>query len=151
MIFFYFFFFIIQLMIPSEMRYIVQLLVAIIARHLCSNFMLFAFISWREACVYCSSRRKKRTRYYRYYYFSRIKILEFNLFYFFQPKVRWIPGEHRLPGGGFPMPPAAADFCQNLPPPTCFHGPFVIVNRLVEVFQKCNLPEEFQGKILSVL
>ena len=38
-----------------------------------------------------------------------------------------------LPGGGFPLPPAAQELCQILPPPNCFHGPHVVVEKLCEV------------------
>jgi hypothetical protein len=59
--------------------------------------------------------------------------------------VKWIPGEHKVPGGGFPLPPLSAELCQILPPPTSFNGPFVIVDRLIEIFNKMDLPEEFPG------
>ena len=65
---------------------------------------------------------------------------------FLQPKFNWIPGEHRMPGGGFPLPLAAAELCTVLPPPTSYHGPFVITDRLIEVFEKLSLPEEFKGE-----
>merc|ERR550532_3938718 len=32
----------------------------------------------------------------------------------FKPKVNWLPGEFMLPGGGFPLPPAAQELCQIL-------------------------------------
>ena len=32
----------------------------------------------------------------------------------FKPKVAWRPGEFMLPGGSFPLPPAAQDLCQVL-------------------------------------
>ncbi len=56
-------------------------------------------------------------------------------------------GEHRVPGGGFPLPLAAAELCQRLPPPESFNGPFVIVDRLIEVFSKMFLPDEMPGKM----
>ncbi|XP_059095388.1 cleavage stimulation factor subunit 3-like isoform X2 [Tigriopus californicus] len=62
----------------------------------------------------------------------------------FKPKVKWIPGEHRVPGGGFPMPPAAAELCQNLPPPQSFQGPFVVVDRLMELFTHISLPDKLE-------
>lgn len=65
----------------------------------------------------------------------------------FKPKITWIPGEHKLPGGGFPLPPVAAEVCQLLPPPTSFAGPFVIVDRLMEVFRSLNLPDHFPGPV----
>ncbi len=60
----------------------------------------------------------------------------------FKPKMRWIPGEHRMPGGGFPLPPAAEALCLSLPPPVSFNGPFVMLDRLMEEFVRMKLPEE---------
>ena len=60
----------------------------------------------------------------------------------FKPKFKWFAGEHRLPGGGFPIPQAAAELCQSLPPPACFQGPFVVVDRLMESFMSMQLPKE---------
>jgi cleavage stimulation factor subunit 3 len=51
-----------------------------------------------------------------------------------------------MPGGDFPFPPAVADLCQMMPPPNAFHGPFVIVDRLMEVFAKVQLPDQFYGR-----
>ena len=61
----------------------------------------------------------------------------------FKPKFKWIVGEHRLPGGGFPLPPAAEVLCQSIPPPDSFQGPFVIVDRLMESFINMRLPNEY--------
>lgn len=44
------------------------------------------------------------------------------------------------------MPPAAAELCQILPPPECFNGPFVVTERLCEIFNKVHLPDEFHGE-----
>jgi hypothetical protein len=74
-----------------------------------------------------------------------IPMLFFNSIVLFQPKVKWIPGEHKVPGGGFPMPPVASELCQILPPPASFNGPFVIVDKLMDVFNKTEFPEEFPG------
>jgi cleavage stimulation factor subunit 3 len=49
----------------------------------------------------------------------------------FKPTVRYHPGEHRVPGGVFPMPPLLGDFCNRLPPPGCFDGPFVKIDSLL--------------------
>ena len=38
----------------------------------------------------------------------------------YKPKFIWYPGEHRMPGGEFPFPPAVADLCQFMPPPLSF-------------------------------
>lgn len=59
----------------------------------------------------------------------------------YKPKVNAQPGEHPVPGGTFPYPPAAAHLCTLLPPPSCFHGPFVSVDLLMEVFNRITLPE----------
>ena len=61
----------------------------------------------------------------------------------FKPKFKWIAGEHRLPGGGFPLPPAAELLCQALPPPDSFQGPFVIVDRLMDSLMNMRLPNEY--------
>ena len=60
----------------------------------------------------------------------------------FNPKVNWRPGEFMLPGGAFPPPPAAGDLMKLLPPPSCFQGPHVIVDRLMETFAKIRLPDK---------
>ena len=39
------------------------------------------------------------------------------------------------------MPPAVSDLCHNLPPPMSFNGPFVIVDKLMELFAKAQIPE----------
>ena len=59
-----------------------------------------------------------------------------------QIKVNWRPGEFMLPGGAFPPPPAAGDLMKLLPPPSCFQGPHVIVDRLMETFAKIRLPDK---------
>merc|ERR1719184_130549 len=63
----------------------------------------------------------------------------------FKPKVNWRPGEFMLPGGTFPLPPAAQELVQILPPPTCFNGPHVIVEKLCDIFDKIRLPDSFQA------
>uniref|UniRef100_A0A1B6CGC0 Cleavage stimulation factor subunit 3 n=1 Tax=Clastoptera arizonana TaxID=38151 RepID=A0A1B6CGC0_9HEMI len=59
----------------------------------------------------------------------------------FKPKRDAYPGEHPVPGGSFPTPPTAAHLCTLLPPPHCFHGPFVVVDSLIDIFNKIQLPE----------
>nr|SVE82378.1 EOG090X026K [Daphnia magna]SVE82946.1 EOG090X026K [Daphnia magna] len=59
----------------------------------------------------------------------------------FKPKIQWTPGEHIAPGGGFPLPPAASQLCGMLPPPHCFHGPFVVVDPVMELIKHLNISE----------
>lgn len=59
----------------------------------------------------------------------------------FKPKANAVPGDHPVPGGVFPQPPAAAQLCTLLPPPGCFRGPFVAIDMLIDVFNKIQLPE----------
>ncbi|XP_063217787.1 protein suppressor of forked [Bacillus rossius redtenbacheri] len=59
----------------------------------------------------------------------------------FKPKSHTVPGDHPVPGGVFPQPPAVAQLCTLLPPPDCFQGPFVSVDMLMDVFNKIQLPE----------
>ena len=65
----------------------------------------------------------------------------------FKPKFKWITGEHRVSGGGFPLPVAAAALCQLIPPPVCFQGPFVVVDRLMDVFMTMRLPNEHNASL----
>ena len=57
----------------------------------------------------------------------------------FKPKVSWRPGI--LPGGEFPPPPAAQDLLKILPPPSCFQGPHVIVDKIIDKFNQIRLTE----------
>lgn len=59
----------------------------------------------------------------------------------YKPKTNPLPGEHPVPGGTFPQPPAAAHLCTLLPPPSCFRGPFVHVDQLIDVFNRIHLPD----------
>src|ERR1700760_816606 len=47
-----------------------------------------------------------------------------------------------ISGGMFPMPPVAAYVSSMLPPPAFFHGPFVSVDKLMEVFRRLHLPDK---------
>ncbi|CAG9770173.1 unnamed protein product [Ceutorhynchus assimilis] len=60
----------------------------------------------------------------------------------YKPKNKVLPGEHPVPGGSFPMPPAAAHLCTSLPPPNCFRGPFVHIDILMDIFNRLHLPEQ---------
>nr|CAD7569317.1 unnamed protein product [Timema californicum] len=59
----------------------------------------------------------------------------------FKPKAQAVPGDHPVPGGIFPHPPAVAQLCTLLPPPDCFHGPFVSVDSIMDIFNKIQLPD----------
>lgn len=59
----------------------------------------------------------------------------------FKPKSNAYPGEHPLAGGTFPQPPALASLCARLPPPACFRGPFVVVDLMIDMFNKIQLPD----------
>ncbi|XP_072378977.1 protein suppressor of forked [Diabrotica undecimpunctata] len=61
----------------------------------------------------------------------------------YKPKAKALPGDHPVPGGSFPMPPAAAHLCTLLPPPSCFRGPFVHIDILMDIFNRIYLPENF--------
>lgn len=57
----------------------------------------------------------------------------------FKPKANAYPSEHPMGGGSFPQPPALAALCAILPPPTCFRGPFVSVDKMIDVFNKIKI------------
>lgn len=59
----------------------------------------------------------------------------------YKPKPNAFPGEHPVPGGTFPQPAALAALCAILPPPVSFQGPFVSVDKIIEVFNRIQLPE----------
>ncbi|KAJ8416258.1 hypothetical protein AAFF_G00382800 [Aldrovandia affinis] len=59
----------------------------------------------------------------------------------FQPRHLAPPGLHPVPGGVFPVPPTAVVLMKLLPPPTCFTGPFVQIDELMESFSRCTLPD----------
>ncbi|XP_076256527.1 cleavage stimulation factor subunit su(f) isoform X2 [Rhynchophorus ferrugineus] len=60
----------------------------------------------------------------------------------YKPKANPLPGEHPVPGGSFPMPPAAAHLCTLLPPPHCFRGPFVHIDIMMDIFNRIHLPDQ---------
>ncbi|XP_015784483.1 cleavage stimulation factor subunit 3 [Tetranychus urticae] len=49
-----------------------------------------------------------------------------------------IPGSHSVPGGIFPPPPAVGQLLAQLPHPSSFHGPFVIVDELMNLIRNTN-------------
>ncbi|XP_065168695.1 protein suppressor of forked isoform X2 [Atheta coriaria] len=59
----------------------------------------------------------------------------------YKPKFNPQPGEHPVPGGVFPQPPAVAQLCTILPPPSCFRGPFVVVDQMMDIFNRIQLPD----------
>lgn len=54
---------------------------------------------------------------------------------------------HPVPGGEYPFPAPAATLVKIMPPPHCFHGPFVKIDDLMDKFADCPLPA---GKTLSL-
>ncbi|KAG7295482.1 hypothetical protein JYU34_021678 [Plutella xylostella] len=60
----------------------------------------------------------------------------------YKPKINPLPGEHPIPGGTFPLPPAAAQLCACMPPPSSFRGPFVAVDMLMDLFNRIALPDK---------
>ncbi|KAG1686688.1 Cleavage stimulation factor subunit 3 [Nymphon striatum] len=50
-------------------------------------------------------------------------------------------GLHPVAGGVFPLPPAAVHLNTLLPKPTSFQGPFVDIEKLMDIFMKLKLPE----------
>ncbi|XP_026478167.1 protein suppressor of forked isoform X2 [Ctenocephalides felis] len=57
----------------------------------------------------------------------------------YKPKFNTVPGDHPIPGGVFPMPPGLAQLTAELPPPSCFHGPFVSIDLLLEHLDRLAL------------
>lgn len=59
----------------------------------------------------------------------------------YKPKANAYTGEHPISGGTFPQPPALASLCARLPPPTSFRGPFVVIDKLIDIFNRIQLPD----------
>ncbi|CAH1799459.1 unnamed protein product [Owenia fusiformis] len=59
----------------------------------------------------------------------------------FKPRKIVPTGNHPIPGGVFPPPPAASELLSKLPPPTSFKGPFVVMDKFMENFAKLALPD----------
>ncbi|KAE8606734.1 hypothetical protein XENTR_v10010834 [Xenopus tropicalis] len=57
------------------------------------------------------------------------------------------PGLHPVPGGVFPVPPAAVILMKLLPPPICFQGPFVQVDEIMEILRRCKLPDTVEEAV----
>ncbi|CAI5441860.1 unnamed protein product [Caenorhabditis angaria] len=58
----------------------------------------------------------------------------------FKPRINTTASYHPVPGGVFPPPQAAAHLLQMLPPPHCFIGPFVNVDKLMASFAQMVIP-----------
>ncbi|XP_040184228.1 cleavage stimulation factor subunit 3 isoform X1 [Rana temporaria] len=65
----------------------------------------------------------------------------------FQPRHMAPPGLHPVPGGVFPVPPAAVLLMKLLPPPLCYQGPFVQVDEVMDIFRRSKLPETVEEAI----
>lgn len=59
----------------------------------------------------------------------------------FKPKAFPRTDSHPVEGGEFPPPAAASDLLRRLPPPECFHGPFVQMDRFLEHFLELEIPQ----------
>nr|XP_032813917.1 cleavage stimulation factor subunit 3 [Petromyzon marinus] len=68
----------------------------------------------------------------------------------FQPRHMAPPGLHPVPGGVFPVPPAAVHLMKLCPPPLSFQGPFVHVDKLIDLFREFKLPETV-GKAVELI
>ncbi|CAI9734176.1 cleavage stimulation factor subunit 3-like [Octopus vulgaris] len=60
----------------------------------------------------------------------------------YKPRLLPPSGAHPMPGGVFPPPPAAAHLLTLLPPPNCFHGPFVMIDQFIKHITNVTLPDE---------
>ncbi|CAM4576773.1 hypothetical protein PO909_032743 [Leuciscus waleckii] len=65
----------------------------------------------------------------------------------FQPRHLAPPGLHPVPGGVFPVPPTAVILMKMLPPPSCFTGPFVQIDELMDSLRRCVLPETVDAAV----
>ncbi|CAG5134130.1 unnamed protein product [Candidula unifasciata] len=63
----------------------------------------------------------------------------------FKPRAVVPTGAHPVPGGVFPPPPAASVLLQSLPPPECFRGPHVIIDKFLEFMRHVKLPDRPVG------
>ncbi|XP_036595701.1 cleavage stimulation factor subunit 3-like [Trichosurus vulpecula] len=65
----------------------------------------------------------------------------------FLPRYLAPPASHPVPGGVFPVPPAALGLMKLLPPPVCFQGPFVQVDVLMDIFRRCTIPSSVEEAV----
>jgi mRNA cleavage and polyadenylation factor I complex, subunit RNA14, putative (fragment) len=66
---------------------------------------------------------------------KRSKFSNFNLLVIFAALV---PGSHSVAGGIFPPPPAVGLLLSQLPHPSSYHGPFVMVDELMNLFHNAK-------------
>ncbi|XP_052810218.1 cleavage stimulation factor subunit 3-like isoform X2 [Mya arenaria] len=64
----------------------------------------------------------------------------------FKPKILVPKDAHIVPGGVFPPPDGAASLMKMMPPPECFHGPFVIIDKFMEHFNQLEIPDGPTGE-----
>ncbi|THD21781.1 Cleavage stimulation factor subunit 3 [Fasciola hepatica] len=65
----------------------------------------------------------------------------------FKPKAYPRTGSHPVAGGEFPPPPTASALLRLLPPPECFHGPFVEVDKFLEHFLELEIPDDYMDVV----
>jgi len=64
----------------------------------------------------------------------------------FKPRACVPVGSHPVPGGVYPPPPAASVLMAMMPPPECFHGPNVIIDKMIDFFKHVKLPDRPVGE-----
>ncbi|XP_065560553.1 cleavage stimulation factor subunit 3-like [Artemia franciscana] len=62
----------------------------------------------------------------------------------FKPVREWKPNHGTIPGGAFPYPAAVQQTLLLLPPPDSFHGPFAIVDKLMDTIMNMTISEEYK-------
>lgn len=60
----------------------------------------------------------------------------------FKPRINPPPDAHVVPGGIFPAPPIATELMARIPPPFCFGGPFVIIDKFIEHMLSLKLSDD---------
>uniref|UniRef100_A0A158QHI6 Suf domain-containing protein n=1 Tax=Rodentolepis nana TaxID=102285 RepID=A0A158QHI6_RODNA len=67
----------------------------------------------------------------------------------FKPKAFPRTNSHPVEGGEFPPPPAASDLLRRLPPPECFRGPFVQMDKFLEHFLELEIPADYIAQVMA--
>ncbi|VUZ54879.1 unnamed protein product, partial [Hymenolepis diminuta] len=67
----------------------------------------------------------------------------------FKPKAFPRTNSHPVEGGEFPPPPAASDLLRRLPPPECFRGPFVQMDKFLEHFLELEIPADYIVQVMA--